>query len=76
MVGKIYILNLFMPKENREESTHHAYRFHALLLIACLADEDSLMCCIVRMGRQIVWDVLYIFSVRIPVSHALVEHYD
>ena len=29
------------------------YSFHALFLIAWLADGDSLMCCIVIMGRQI-----------------------
>ncbi len=30
-----------------------SYTFHALLLIAWLADGDSLMCYIVMMGRQI-----------------------
>ncbi len=42
-----------------------------LFLIAWLADGDSLMCCIVMIGRQIALDVLYIFSVRISVSHDL-----
>ena len=31
----------------------HKNTFHALFLIAWLADRDSLMCCIVRMGSQI-----------------------
>ncbi len=35
--------------------------FHALILIAWLADEDSLICYIVTMGRQIA-NMFYTFS--------------
>ena len=34
-------------------SRHSVQSFHALIPIAFLADKDSLMCCIVPMGRQI-----------------------
>ncbi len=48
------------------------YTFHALFLIAWLADGDSLMCCIVRMGRQIarmfstfsLWGSLFLMKVK------------
>ena len=41
------------------EPTLHT--FHALIPMAWLADEDSPMCCIVTMGRQIA-KMFYTFS--------------
>ena len=51
--------DLKMYFQSRDRNFHinfkgHLLRsFHALFLVAWLADGDSLMCCIVRMGRQI-----------------------
>ncbi len=41
--------------------------FHPFILIACLADGDSL----IHDGKADCSDVLYIFSVRMPVYHVL-----
>ncbi len=55
-------LHLRFPLTNKNRSTHFSYlnrqflrryAFHAFVPIDWLADKDSLMCCIVMMGRQI-----------------------
>ncbi len=70
IVGK-FIRNNFKIhyKELLNQDLLKHFSFHALVPIAWLADEDPLMCCIVKMGRQIAKNVLYMFSVKISVSH-------
>ena len=49
------------PIDQLVTQTVHSSAFHAPILIAWLADKDSLMCFIVTMGRQIA-EMFYTFS--------------
>ena len=49
------------PRGMVHTNTKSSLPFHALIPIEWMADEDSLTCCIVMMGRQIA-KMFYTFS--------------